>query len=259
MSPLQEQGRVGFNLDAGSSSELSSLEEDSLRFGSSLRDEIELSPASETMPLPDESDGLGLKGLQASDEPGTELQTTAEKKKEEPDDVESVGEAHAEDNPVHGLSHSESVHPMHPSEPKPGREAHSVAEQVRDRIADHVETAREHGRVELSFDLHPPELGRMRLNLTSQDHSLNVRLWAENDQTRQLLANQMDALKERLAQGGVSLGSLNVGRDGGGARLPYKPPESFFQSASSLPAEDASRSIARFRWAAGIGAVDVMA
>ena len=221
----------------------------------SNRDEVlpEAEPVDAANPMLD-SENLILDPLKPAAESGTELRTAGNKKKDDLETLDGVGEADA----VHGSAHSDSTHHVH-AESKPHEVASPVSEQVRNRIIDHIETAREHGRVELSFDLHPPELGRMRLNLTSQDHSLSVRLWADSDQARQMLESQMDALKQRLAEGGISLGSFNVGRDNGGARLPYKPSESFVQPLTSAPADDASRSIARFRWAAGAGAVDVMA
>ncbi|MBX9678468.1 MAG: flagellar hook-length control protein FliK [Gemmataceae bacterium] len=202
-----------------------------------------------------DAENLNFDSLQPTK--GSELQTTANKRRNS-DDTEALVNAQGDAEAVQPAPHAEGARPLS-AEAKPREAADSVSEQVRNRIVDQIETAREHGRVELRFDLHPPELGRMRLNLTSQDHSLSVRVWAESDQARQMLESQMDALRQRLAEGGISLGSFNVGRDSGGARLPYKPPESFVQSLTSAPADDASRLITRFRWAAGAGVVDVMA
>lgn len=137
--------------------------------------------------------------------------------------------------------------------------AASLGDQVAERIQAQADAARQQGRMELSFDLHPPEMGRLRLNLSAQDHHLNVRLWADNDQAKQLLGSQVDALKQKLADAGVSLGSFNVGRDGSGSRLPYKAPESFLQSAGSARNDAKSSSAAIIRWGGSSGSVDLMA
>jgi flagellar hook-length control protein FliK len=95
------------------------------------------------------------------------------------------------------------------------RPAPSVAAQIHEQFSAHLPHLREHGRVEMRMDLHPPELGRMRLHLTMQDNELHVRMLVENDGAKRVLDQQIEPLRVRFAEMGVNLGQLDVRRDGG--------------------------------------------
>jgi flagellar hook-length control protein FliK len=116
----------------------------------------------------------------------------------------------------------------------PGREVgsggpSSPAEQVAHAIREHAGPAAREGRTEVSLRLDPPELGAIRIHLSATEHTLSARLVVEQEATRQLLENQVQALRDRLAEAGVTLGSFDISRHQTGAhsqgRQPHPEPK----------------------------------
>jgi flagellar hook-length control protein FliK len=86
----------------------------------------------------------------------------------------------------------------------------SVAEQVVTRVSA---LRLEAGRSELSIDLHPLELGRLRVELTLEDGSLRVALRAESGATGDLLRRAVPELRAALEEAGLGVADLHVGPD----------------------------------------------
>jgi len=94
--------------------------------------------------------------------------------------------------------------------------ATSFVDQVHSAFEANLDQLREHGRVELHMDLHPPDLGRMRLHLSMEDNQVHVRMDVHDERAKQVLEQQMQPLRVHFAEMGVSLGQLDVRRDGTG-------------------------------------------
>jgi flagellar hook-length control protein FliK len=86
-----------------------------------------------------------------------------------------------------------------------------------------LEELRRNGRVELHLDLTPPSLGRVRVQLVTRDTAVNVRIIVHDETARQAVTGQLDALRLRLGEAGVSVGRFNVQRDGQHAGHRYEP------------------------------------
>jgi flagellar hook-length control protein FliK len=86
----------------------------------------------------------------------------------------------------------------------------SVAEQVVTRVSS---LRLEAGRSELSIDLHPVDLGRLRVELTLEDGALRVALRAESGATGDLLRRAVPELRAALEEAGLGVADLHVGPD----------------------------------------------
>jgi flagellar hook-length control protein FliK len=86
----------------------------------------------------------------------------------------------------------------------------SVAEQVVTRVSA---LRLEAGRSELSIDLHPLDLGRLRVELTLEDGVLRVALRAESGATGDLLRRAVPELRAALEDAGLGVADLHVGPD----------------------------------------------
>lgn len=95
-------------------------------------------------------------------------------------------------------------------------EAPPVAEQIGHAILARIEVATAEGRIDFHLRLDPPELGQVRVQLTLTEQTLTARLVVRDDAARQLVQSQMETLRQRLQETGLSLGQLDVSGDGGG-------------------------------------------
>ncbi|WP_370327641.1 flagellar hook-length control protein FliK [Euzebya sp.] len=69
------------------------------------------------------------------------------------------------------------------------------------------------GEYTASLDLHPAELGRVRIDLEVRAGVVHVQMAAEQTGTRALLASQLADLRTALEQGGMDAGSLDVSQE----------------------------------------------
>ena len=115
--------------------------------------------------------------------------------------------------------------------PAPVEEARLMP-TLEDRFPDLMQQVRERGHVEVRMELHPPELGRMHLHLALEDGEVSVRMFVENDGAKQVLDTQMEPLRVRFEEMGVSLGQFDVRRDGNSGE--QHPPQEF-EMASDQP------------------------
>ncbi len=72
----------------------------------------------------------------------------------------------------------------------------------------------EDGRHELSFDLHPAELGAVSVDVVVDGGRVNVVLRAEQPAAVDLLRSELDQLRQLLADGGLDVGDLSLGHHG---------------------------------------------
>jgi Flagellar hook-length control protein FliK len=105
----------------------------------------------------------------------------------------------------------------------PSHSAVPVATQIHESIAGHLDQLQQQGRIELQLNLHPPELGRVQLHLTLEDGHLNVRMVVQDENARRMIDQQLEPLRVRFADMGVSVGQFDVRRDGGSPNPEQKP------------------------------------
>ncbi len=91
-----------------------------------------------------------------------------------------------------------------------------MADQIQSQVSAHLDQLRQTGRVDVRFDLHPPELGRVGLHLSLEDGRMNVRLTVQDDSVKRTLDQQLEPLRTRMSAMGVSVGQFDVRRDGNG-------------------------------------------
>jgi flagellar hook-length control protein FliK len=72
------------------------------------------------------------------------------------------------------------------------------------------------GSYQLHLELKPPELGRVDLRVEMRDGVLHASIQTEHPHTAELVRSALDDLRERLTNGGVRSGELNVSDNGAG-------------------------------------------
>ena len=89
-----------------------------------------------------------------------------------------------------------------------------VLEQVRIRF----QAGARQGQSEIVVRMRPPELGEVRLNLTSEDGVLRAQLHAQSQQVHDVLERHAPQLRQALADQGLNLDDLLVSSDGAGSQ-----------------------------------------
>jgi hypothetical protein len=102
--------------------------------------------------------------------------------------------------------------------------AKPVALQLADGIVAQAEVLTRPGCTEFRIQLDPPELGRVQVHLVATDQGMSARLVVQNEAARQMMEKQLPGLRLSLAQAGVTLGHLDVRRDGGHSHEPGRQP-----------------------------------
>jgi len=88
------------------------------------------------------------------------------------------------------------------------------------------------------MDLHPKELGRLRLHVALEDGRVDVQFIVQNEGAKQALDQQVEMMRTRFEEMGVTLGQFDVRRDGGSSQ--HEPPTEserlpqLFQSGRSV-------------------------
>lgn len=100
-----------------------------------------------------------------------------------------------------------------------------ISEQLTRAFVAQAEVVQREGRTDFHLRLDPPQLGSVRIHLTAMDHIVSARVVAAQEGTRQLLEGQAHHLRQGLAAAGLSLGSFDVTRDGGGSHSRQPPAE----------------------------------
>ncbi|MBI3407988.1 MAG: flagellar hook-length control protein FliK [Planctomycetes bacterium] len=103
----------------------------------------------------------------------------------------------------------------------------SPADQIRDAVVSRSEELGRTGRLEVHLRLEPPDLGTVRVHLTSTDGEVNGRIVVQASAAKAILESQMPALRERLGESGIHLSRFDVTREGmgqSGSRQDQHPP-----------------------------------
>ncbi len=131
------------------------------------------------------------------------------------------------------------VQNLAPSHPSALPSSTPVVDQLTRAVAANVEVVQRNGQTNVHLHLDPPQLGSVQIHLTATEHSVSARIVVAQEGTRQLLQDQAQHLRQSLSQAGVSLGSFDVARDGGGGSRggnPQTPPQpARFASAPTVP------------------------
>lgn len=95
----------------------------------------------------------------------------------------------------------------------------SQADRVRliQRVARAVQTAQERGG-ELKLRLSPPELGSLRLELQMKDGTLSARIETQTPEAKQVLVDNLPALRERLSEQNIRVERFDVDLSNSGSR-----------------------------------------
>jgi hypothetical protein len=139
--------------------------------------------------------------------------------------------------------------------------------EVVERIVRAAKLARQQGEAHIKIVLRPPELGRLRVDLSVRDHVLTARLSADRSGAAELVQSNLGALRDALEQQGVRVGELSVSVDGD---APGSSPRhsadgraSAFEDASGFPAgsfgEETELPAARRPAPRGLALVDLFA
>jgi len=119
---------------------------------------------------------------------------------------------------------------------KTGEVALSQADRVRlvQRVARAVQTAQDRGG-ELKLRLSPPELGSLRLQVRLVDGALSARIEAETSAARQVISDNLPALRERLAEQNIRVERFDVdlsnNGNGGASQMPERQQRDLGDSA----------------------------
>jgi flagellar hook-length control protein FliK len=111
-----------------------------------------------------------------------------------------------------------TVAPASQTSPSPAATTVPVAEQLTRAFVAQAEVVQREGRTNFHLRLDPPQLGSVQIHLTATEHTVSARIVVAQEGTRQLLEGQAHHLRQGLAEAGLSLGSFDVTRDGGGSR-----------------------------------------
>lgn len=92
----------------------------------------------------------------------------------------------------------------------PSAHAHAMAQQIASILA---EPGREPGgMVELALD--PPELGRLRMQMTEVAGVMTLTIHAERPETAELMRRHLDLLAQEFAQAGLNAPSVSISQEG---------------------------------------------
>ncbi len=92
-----------------------------------------------------------------------------------------------------------------------------VVDTVASSIIAHAQLAQRDGTTEFHLRLEPPELGSVHIHLTATDQGISARLFVHEPGARQLIQSQLESLRQRLQQEGLTLGRFDVAGQGGGS------------------------------------------
>ena len=77
-----------------------------------------------------------------------------------------------------------------------------IVTQVRTTVTENITT--------MSLELHPATLGKMYVQVTEQDGSVNAKLFTENETVKQAMETQMTSLKEEWEQQGMKVTEVEI-------------------------------------------------
>lgn len=138
-----------------------------------------------------------------------------------------------------------------PSTPVSTKQTAGNVAALTDAIRFRLDDLRQRGRLELHLDLSPPDLGRVRVQLIAHDQEVDVRLMVQDETARHVLVAQVESLRHRLSEVGISLGHVDVRRDGSGSQHARQDQSDELQSMpsnkSGMPRRSLGANAARGR------------
>ncbi|MCF8105395.1 MAG: flagellar hook-length control protein FliK [Desulfohalobiaceae bacterium] len=87
------------------------------------------------------------------------------------------------------------------------------------------------GSGSMTINMHPPELGKVKIRLISDKSGLNVHLHSQNQQVAGVLEKHLPTLQQSLQDQGISLSGLQVGVDSGEQDKPGFEDQGFLETA----------------------------
>lgn len=87
--------------------------------------------------------------------------------------------------------------------------------QVVNQVSVRLFTGVRQGSGNMTIQIHPPELGSVKVRVVSDQGSLNVHLHSQNQQVAAILERHLPALHQSLADQGIDLSGLHVSVDSG--------------------------------------------
>jgi flagellar hook-length control protein FliK len=91
-----------------------------------------------------------------------------------------------------------------------GEQRIAEASRPADQIIENVRQAIAHGQREVTINLNPPELGRVRLRMYSEGNEIHGRLEVDNPRALTEIRHQAELLIQRLAEDGIAIRRFEV-------------------------------------------------
>lgn len=91
--------------------------------------------------------------------------------------------------------------------------AKEITNQTLEHIHAHLRQNSREGATEFVLQLHPPELGQLRIHLTTQGGEVHGHIYTSDEALRRLLQEQLPELRQRLEGMGLTLGEWAVASD----------------------------------------------
>jgi len=129
--------------------------------------------------------------------------------------------------------------------------AEQVVARTQTEVVEQARYLQQGGKSQLTINLDPPELGRIRLEIELQEGQLKVKMGVENPKLREALREDMQSLERALKGGQVDVGTLDVsdyqsGRQdagrGGLDETGWPDSQEYDNSEQTQPTADAPRT-----------------
>jgi flagellar hook-length control protein FliK len=117
--------------------------------------------------------------------------------------------------------------------PMPPAMAHAAAQQIAVALADPARDP--NAPLELALD--PPELGRVRLQITELAGIMTLTIHAERPETAELMRRHIELLSQEFAQAGLDAPSVRISQDGAGGEGARPGEREAASTAPSSPPE----------------------
>jgi len=86
---------------------------------------------------------------------------------------------------------------------------------ILDQVTGRIHLQKLDGRSQVKIDLHPEELGKVKLSMTVEDNKVQVHLQAQSQQVQEVLESHLARLRESFEQQGLKLDQVRVSVDSG--------------------------------------------
>ncbi len=111
---------------------------------------------------------------------------------------------------------------------------HSLPTRVMDQVGKQIARSIQRGERIIRFQLRPPDLGFMKVEMDIKDNVLRLGLITENSSVKELLLSHVQELKEALVQQGIKLEKVDI-------QINYNFDQSLANSKEELEEKQRSR------------------